>query len=252
MLYVSRDGGKTWSTLGGQMPFKPGSIAYDETRNAIYISRMSDKERINDAIMRWDLPADVEKVANLPAKKIVWDGEGFGGGLGWTSPKDDKNFVKIQKEEFHNGKFGVEWRGEGQGYIGGGFNWKGWYPADAGDDISALKNLVFWAKTTGDKLANLSVSLVSAPDKKPTAVVNALDYCPDLQDGKWHEVVIPLADLYAGKTGFNKYKAWEIGLGTQADKAVKFSVFIDEIGFDERPVKAKPTTASAPAPAEGK
>jgi photosystem II stability/assembly factor-like uncharacterized protein len=56
-VYLSRDGGKTWSALGGQLPIKPSRAAYDEKRNCIFISRSSDK-KTDDAIFRWDLPAE--------------------------------------------------------------------------------------------------------------------------------------------------------------------------------------------------
>jgi photosystem II stability/assembly factor-like uncharacterized protein len=58
-LYLSRDGGKTWNPLGGQLPVKPGCAAYDQKRNCIFISRSSDK-KTDSAVFRYDLPAEPE------------------------------------------------------------------------------------------------------------------------------------------------------------------------------------------------
>ena len=94
------------------------------------------------------------------------------------------------------------------------------HPADAGTDISAYKNLIFWAKVTGDtKPSQLSMTLRSS-DKTASEKDDLLQRCPDLLDGKWHEVVIPIKDLDS-KNALNKAKVWEIQIDTWSQDEVE-------------------------------
>jgi len=171
-------------------------------------------------------------------KLVVWDGEDAANGNSWVAPKKDTNYFKAQDKDAHSGKTALELRAEGEQWMGGGWNWHGWWPEDSGDDISGFRNLTFWIKVTGRKPASLTVALNCSSTKKPTAALSILDYSKDAADGQWHEVVIPMEDFAKKeKTEFDPKKAWEIDLGTWAQEKDPVSLFIDDIAFDNRPAK---------------
>ena len=130
--------------------------------------------------------------------------------------------------------------------MGGGWNWMGFDPPDAGTDISAYKNLRFWAKVSGDKKpSQLSVACKSN-DKSATESGRSVARCPSLLDGKWHELVIPIKDLDS-KNVLNKAKVWELQFNTWSQDDVDFSLFVDEIAFDGA---AEAASQPAAGPAE--
>lgn len=188
------------------------------------------------------------------ARLTVWDGEAFARGLAWTGPPSPLNFIKPQTDEAYSGRVALEFRGEGAGWIGGGWNWHGWYPEKAGDDIRPYANLVFRIKIVGDDPGGLTVALVSSLTKKPTGAVPVAEYAGDgvnLRDGQWHEVVIPLRDLMTtGKDPFDPSRVWELSLNSWAPKRRAFSVFLDDIGFDTRPVRSLLEWVTLPAERE--
>jgi len=188
-------------------------------------------------------------VASVVDKHVVWDGDKFAHGLSWASPQSPLIFIKSQMEEAHNGKVALEFHGEGSGFIGGGWNWHGWYPPNAGTDISKYANLSFWIKVQGENPQGLTVSLTCSSSKKATDPLSAWEYVGDnvdIMDGNWHEVVIPLKDMYAKGGEFDPRSAWEIDLNSWAPQKRAFSIFIDEIGFDNRPVRAHADLVTLP------
>src|SRR5436190_11540656 len=94
---------------------------------------------------------------------------------------------------------------EGAGWRGCGFNWKGWYPADACDDVSKYRSLVFHVRqVTKVPDADLTVHLVdniTRNDKRPPS--NGLSILKDGRlsriAGEWRKVVLPLAAFARGK-----------------------------------------------------
>ena len=178
-------------------------------------------------------------VSGASEKMLVWDGEKFASGLSWIAPQTPLNFFKAQSDEAHSGKIGLAFHGEGAGYVGGGWNWHGWYPENSGDDIRKFRNLSFWVKAEciGEQ-GGISVSLNCSGTKDVTGTVNLLDYQSDALDGKWHEVVIPLQDIYAQKqTKFDPARAWELDLSTWAPHDRTLTLYLDDIGFDNRNVR---------------
>ena len=86
------------------------------------------------------------KIAAAEDRLVVWDGDKFASGHGWCGPGGGFTFIKAQSEEAHNGKVAIEFHGElNGGWCGGGWNWYGWYPPNAGTDIRGYRNLSFWA-----------------------------------------------------------------------------------------------------------
>ena len=191
------------------------------------------------------------KVTAASDRLIVWDGEKFARGQGWVAPQNPLNTLGSQTEEAHSGKSALEFRGSGGGYIGCGWNWHGWYPANAGNDVTAYRNFSFWIKIAmneGD-LGGLSVTLASSSSKKATQSVSISDYVQGaFADGKWHEVVIPMKDMLLKNEGFDTHTAWEMGLSSWAPKKRDFSIFIDDIGFDNREIRSHSEMVSLPLP----
>jgi photosystem II stability/assembly factor-like uncharacterized protein len=63
-LCVSKNGGKNWTRIGTPAPFKAGGLTYDAVRKSFFLWATDDggRTRSGGAIVRWDLPADVESV----------------------------------------------------------------------------------------------------------------------------------------------------------------------------------------------
>jgi hypothetical protein len=168
---------------------------------------------------------------------VIWDGDAKATGQSWVAPKNDNVWLKPNDKENHGGKKALEFHAEGAGWNGFGWNWFGWWPADAGTNISTADRLSLWVKVTGDtKPTDFTVSLVSSGGnaKKNTPALPISKYVKDgkpLTDGEWHQVVIPLKDIYADKTDFDPKLAWELDMGEWTQDAVKFSLFIDQIQF---------------------
>ena len=193
----------------------------------IGLAAEDDAGRVNSAVVHL-------KVASASERMIVWDGDRFAHGHGWAAPQKPFIYLKSQTEEAHGGKVALEFHGDGAGWMGGGWNWHGWYPENAGTDISGFRNLVLWAKVVGDDPGGIELLLHSSAGKKQTGKVSVQDYCPDLNDGKWHEIVIPLVDLYHGVKGYDPRKTWQLDLNIWAPKERRFSLYIDDVGFDNR------------------
>ncbi|KPK63332.1 MAG: hypothetical protein AMK73_05225 [Planctomycetes bacterium SM23_32] len=205
---------------------------------------------------RTDSTALALKVSSPDDRMLVWDGDTFASGLSWVDPAGGFSYLRPQSEVYHSGKVALEmWCDVQGGSMGGGWNWHGWYPDNAGSDVRAFRNLSFWAKAEGERKRDFDVSLVCSTYRTRTAAVSASAYVrppdADLLDGQWHEVIIPMADLLSGPdVRFDASRAWEVDLNTWAPQPGKFSLFIDEIGFDNRRVRPRSVTVSAPEPRE--
>lgn len=220
-----------------------------EGDKSIGIIAEDDSGRVQSVGLRLNVASGLERTT-------AWDGDMFAYGYGWCAPAGGFNFTKPQSEEFHSGTVALEFHCDVQGgWTGGGWNWHGWYPADAGTDIRTYRNLSFWAKVQGERVRGFDVQLLCstyADDKSAgTAKANAADYAlpagTDLLDGRWHEVVIPLADLYRGDSvKFDAAKAWQLNFNTWSPEPAKFSIFIDEIGFDNRRVRPHSVMVTRP------
>ena len=150
--------------------------------------------------------------------------------------------------EAHSGKRAIMLRGKGREWIGGGWNWVGWYPANGGTDITPYKNLSFWlkARIDGDSATSVSVSLNCSSTKKQSGQADVIAYEPSALDGGWHEIVIPLADLYDDRSEFDPTAAWELDIDTWSRGERSIQVLIDDLGFDRRDVRSHKLLASLP------
>ncbi len=182
--------------------------------------------------------ANISHSEVTPAVKrvVVWDGEQAKTGGGWTNPATMS--IKPQTAEAHSGNTSLEFNFKGnKEWLGAGWNWMAFKTGILGTDASEMKNLTFWIKSKG-KAGPLQINLlcngvVLDTPEGHTAKVQVLRYCPQLLDGQWHEVVIPLAALKPAK-GFNPKIMCELQMGFMAEAGTDGSFFIDDIAFDDR------------------
>jgi hypothetical protein len=189
---------------------------------------------------------DASKVDVGEDVTLIWDGDEKGGNAKeWGScnlKQSCKSAVRAAPGEGVNKSVGLEWHVEGKDWKGFGWNWFGFWPETAGTDISEFKNLSFWIRLKLDdpkqspELKDLSVALAgSTKGKGETGQVALVGYIDSLADGKWHEVVVPIGDLTKGKgKDFDLTKAWEFRLGEYSMAERNFTVFVDNVGFDNR------------------
>jgi hypothetical protein len=181
--------------------------------------------------------ADTPQGQSAPAVKrvVVWDGEQANTGAGWTNPTTAT--IKPQTAEAHSGNTALEFKfkGSGEEWLGAGWNWCAFQTGPYGTDINAFKNLTFWMKTKG-KVTEPQINLLcngaafDTPEHH-TEKVPVLKYCPQLLDGQWHQVSIPLADLKQPK-GFDPSHIGELQMFNAGEGDGSF--FIDDIAFDDR------------------
>ena len=179
---------------------------------------------------------------------LVWDGDEHGGNAKeWANcnlKAGCKSATKTTPGVGVNDSVALEWHAEGKDWKGFGWNWYGFWPENAGTDISGYKNLSFWIRVQADdpkqapELKDLTVALAGSNKSKPeTAQVPLVGYIESLADQKWHEVIVPISDLTKGKgKDFDLTKTWEFRLGEYAMTDRNFTVFIDNIGFDNRKI----------------
>ena len=123
---------------------------------------------------------------------------------------------------------------DGDGWRGAGLNWKGWFPADAGDDASRHTVLVFHIRqVTKVADADLNIQLLDNV-KRDKGIVAGNEVSVlgegglDKIDGQWRRVVIPLNRFTLNKP-LHLSKLWEIDFSNLGRQELTFH--IDNIGF---------------------
>src|SRR6266540_1235888 len=178
---------------------------------------------------------------------VVWDGDKHGGSAKeWANCNLKgacESSVKVAPGTGIGGSNALEWHTKGEDWKGFGWNWFGFYPEDAGTDVSKYQNLVFWIRVKADPNGNLDLKPLtvglsnSSKVNGETESVPVVSYVDGLSDGEWHEVVIPIRELAKGKgKRFDFTKAWEFRLGEYSLTNHEYTAFIDKIGFDNRDV----------------
>ena len=169
---------------------------------------------------------------------VVWDGEGANVGAAWVSPTSST--FQPQTAVAHSGNTALEFKFSGNNqWIGGGW---GWYAFKTGEDVGAdttpFKTFSFWVNTAGKpvtfRLNFLCNGTVLDTPEHHSSRVDITDYVPDVFDGQWHEVRIPLKDL-VNSPGFNARVVSQLQLDLSVGADVDDSIFIDDISFDDRP-----------------
>jgi hypothetical protein len=191
-------------------------------------------------------PAAVAPTAGADGKALVWNGEGVGSSAKqWTScgKKDApcKTTLGAMPGVGHDASMGLRFHGEGADWLGGGWNWFGWWPENAGSDVSAFKNLSFWLKVEAKSPAeapdpgSLAVALGCSKGKKTSATVLLAKYDAKSFDGAWHQMSIPLTDFLkdAGRD-FDLKSTWELRVSSWSGDEKNFNLYFDDIGFDNK------------------
>jgi hypothetical protein len=81
--------------------------------------------------------------------------------------------------------------------------------------------------------AAVTASLRCSNGKKESAPVPVRNYAADFADGRWHRVVIPLADLVQGKgASFDATTAWELDVSHFSSAARDFDLYVDDIAAE--------------------
>ncbi|HEX5322318.1 MAG TPA: hypothetical protein VFW40_00930 [Capsulimonadaceae bacterium] len=180
------------------------------------------------------IPAVVSRPANADVKStdnaiIVWDGNG----AGWANPMTST--IQAETMDVHGSEKALQFVFKDSGrWLGAGWNWLGFKKGPYGADISQMKYLTFWVKSTGT-VTDLQINLLSNGTVADTPAhhtekVHLSDYCPQIQDGTWHLVKIPLTALKEPQ-GFDAKHVCEIQMGLMADHAVAGSYIFDGIAF---------------------
>ena len=167
---------------------------------------------------------------------IVWDGEQFQKGAGWTNPAKTCTILP-QTKEVYSGKLALEFKFNDTitaGWIGAGWNWAAMQVGPYGTDISTLKYFTFWLKVKGnaaDFAFNLLCNGEPALDQPQhhTEKVIVAKYCPQWKDGNWHKIVVPLNELIQPK-GFDPKHVAEMQFFNTKNGTGSF--FIDDIAFN--------------------
>lgn len=188
--------------------------------------------------------ADAPGTASAPL--VVWDGDKNANGKGWAScgkKEGCTTSVEPAPNEGHSGA-ALKFKAEGPDWIGMGWNWHGWWPENAGSDISAYKELSFRIKVIAENAkeapdpnsvgVTIGCSANGTKDetKKDADDAKVADFTTNLIDGEWHDVVIPLATFFTDKgKDFDKKSAWEFRVSTWSQDPRKFEILIDDITF---------------------
>jgi len=79
--------------------------------------------------------------------------------------------------------------------------------------------------------AAMTVGLRCSAGGKASASVTLENYLQNPEDGKWHDVELPLAELYKGQVGqaFDPKSVWEFNLGTWDPNPRAFDIYLDDI-----------------------
>ena len=195
--------------------------------------------------------APAASVAAAPAaapgsRLMIWDGDEAGTGAQPWESCDTKPSCQVKAAVDSgagiNGSNAIKFHGEGSGWIGMGWNIFGWYPENAGVDLTPYSHLTFQVrvegKTPGTPVdtgapavllgcsSNKSADSADAPFEK---------FAKGYGDGKWHKVSIPISVFTKGKGAkFDPGSFWEFRVSTWSGNQRYFDMYIDEIAAEKQ------------------
>jgi hypothetical protein len=187
-----------------------------------------------------------------PDKRIVWDGDLYsdsfdlGRTRGGPPPRHAQHWVHCAGDGCRatlavtsNGRdasHGLEFHGEGSGWMGFGFAWAGYNRQWATLDVSPFEHLSFWMRVAlrSGTLGDLNVSLHNPDQGSQAGSARLSEYVPgDLADGQWHRVLVPLRALAASEPKLDLRRVWDFALGSDGG-ARSFDIYLDELAFEGR------------------
>ncbi len=179
---------------------------------------------------------------------VLWDGQARHLGHGWPGAPT------LTEIALADGGRALRFHGEGKDWIGCGWSWD----ADGGAgsvDVSHRSNcsLMLRASVRGE-LGSLTLRLASVGGGH-TGEIDLKSYCPQLPDGAWHLVRIPLVDIGAAsrnraatETAFDPRHAVEVDLGSWSVASRGFEIDIGMLGFDDARVRPHALPVRLPEP----
>lgn len=180
-------------------------------------------------------------------REVIWDGDEVTRGQGWASCDKEAEGCKSQLApaagEGADGSSGLKLHGEGPGWQGGGWNWFGWWPENAGTDLTGYDELAFSVKVTAAKdkaptPGGINLAFGCSHEKKNSADAPLGKYAANATDGSWHEVRIPLQDFFGGKGAeCDARTAWELRVSSWSGTPVHFDLVLDNISVEKRAAK---------------
>ena len=180
------------------------------------------------------------------SRLVLWDGDGSGSGAqGWDAcdqkPGAGCSKVGSTPGVGTNGSTGLKLHGEGPGFLGMGWNLFGWYPENAGYDMTPYSHLTFQIRVeakspeTAPEPGSVGVLLGCSKNKKDSATVPVEKYAKGFGDGKWHKVEIPVSAFTKGAgAGFDAQSFWEFRLATWRGAPRHFDIYLDDIALEKQ------------------
>jgi hypothetical protein len=171
---------------------------------------------------------------------VIWDGDGTGGSAQSWDSCDKKGQcevrVGVDSGSGVGGSTSLKMHGKGPGFIGIGWNIFGWYPENAGIDLSPYSHLTFQirvdAKTPADAPdpGSVGVLLGCSANKNDSATLPVERYAKGFADGKWHKVELPISGFKKGPGAkFDLTSFWEFRVATWSASPRNFDLYIDDI-----------------------
>ncbi len=177
------------------------------------------------------------------SRLVVWDGDTAGtGAQGWDAcdPKSGCSKVSAAPGAGVNGSTGVQLHGDGPGWLGMGWNLFGWYPENAGYDMTPYTHLSFQIRVNakspavGPDPGSVGVLLGCSRNKKDSATIPLERYAKGFTDGKWHKIEIPVGLFTKGAgAGFDPQSFWEFRITTWSGSPRHFDIFVDDIALEK-------------------
>lgn len=187
-----------------------------------------------------------EPIVDENGDLIVWRSDRHGGQT-WANLGPNGKIDFPEKSGIGGNGKALAIRISGDGYRGCGLNWKGWFPADACDDVSKYHALCFHIRQeTSARDVDLAVSLVDNIKRdKGVQASNAVSIVGDGAiariDGSWRRVVIPLSKFTQNRP-LRLDKLWEIEFIHNGKGDLVYQ--IDRIGFTQEKGSARPAFPS--------
>lgn len=178
------------------------------------------------------------------SRLVIWDGDENGTGAQSWADCDQKAACKtkagMEAGVGLNGTNGIKFHGEGPGWIGMGWNLFGWYPENAGIDLTPYSHLTFQirveAKTPADapEPGAITAVLGCSANKINSSSVSIEKYAKGFTDGKWHKVEIPIAAFVKGPGAkFDLQSFWELRISIWSGSPRNFDIYVDDIAAEK-------------------
>jgi hypothetical protein len=179
------------------------------------------------------------------SREVLWDGDVVARGQGWANCDKPAEGCKATLTPTPSvgagGTSGLKLQAQGSGWQGGGWNWFGWWPENAGTDVSGYHELILALKITGaapdktPKAEAVSFALGCSVAKKSSLAVPLSKYASNAMDGQWHDVAIPLQDFFGGKGAECDARAvWELQVSVWSEAPVQFDLVLDNVALARR------------------